>query len=767
VQRPSAWKSLVALLAALLAVGVTLSPVLFGFLEPVGGDPDQLYRPIKAELARAYRGGHLPFWSDRFGLGVPLLAESHAAAFYPLNWPAYRLLPAPAASRVLMWLHYVALAGTTYLYARRLKLSDWGSALAGVAFSLCGFQAAHACHEPLYQVLVYLPLALVLADLYAESGRLLWLALLALAWGVQLTLGHFHVQFMTAGLVLICGAWRVVSDRKPVWRLAGLAGAVMWGALIADVQLAPTRELARVSGFSRPFSFLLAYSFPIEHWAQPILPEFFSGLRGGPNGSYWSSLGTTGTEACFFLGTIPLVFASIGMVAAPRLRGLGPWLGIAGAGFALAVLPRVWPDAYWLVTLLPGFGLFRGPGRYTVLSSLGLSLLAARGLDRSIARERFRAGLVIAVILLAAAAAWVVYWWAMRPSYRLEVGDGGLVVRITLGALAWLVSLAAVTAWRAGRLGGPTLLLLTALELAAHYYLSQPFWMRPVSYPSASPITERLRKEPDVGLVTGQGRDLVVRADLTAAYPYLGLVPPPPNYLLEPFTTKPGLSGDRVSMRWLRRFGVSHGIWDDSEDAPGAEVLISGPDPALDAIENAWTGTIRPRRWKLVRYRQPLPRVWVATREVIKPDWPSLYSDLCQSDATGEAWYLEEDRPREGRGPRARVAVVISSSDRNAVVSHDGDCDLIVRRTWYPGWTVRVNDGPALPVAKANAGLQAVRLVGSGVSRVSFRYEPTGWRGAFRISLIATIAAVATAVAASCGPLGLRWSSGVNRNRTG
>ena len=73
-----------------------------------------MYRPIKEELARALRAGEIPFWVDRFGVGVPLVAESHMAAFYPPNWLLYRVLPVSSAYRLSMWLHYVALAAVTY-----------------------------------------------------------------------------------------------------------------------------------------------------------------------------------------------------------------------------------------------------------------------------------------------------------------------------------------------------------------------------------------------------------------------------------------------------------------------------------------------------------------------------------------------------------------------------------------------------------------------------------------------------------------------------
>src|SRR5262245_35932544 len=102
----------IAALAAPLLVGVVLSPLLAGY-EPVGGDPDRIFRPIKAELARALAHGTLPFWSDRIGLGMPLLAESHAAALYPPNHVLYRLFDVSTAYRLSMWLHSVLCAAAT------------------------------------------------------------------------------------------------------------------------------------------------------------------------------------------------------------------------------------------------------------------------------------------------------------------------------------------------------------------------------------------------------------------------------------------------------------------------------------------------------------------------------------------------------------------------------------------------------------------------------------------------------------------------------
>lgn len=97
-------------------LGLTLGGLLIGY-EPVGGDPDGMYRPIKSELARALRTGRLPLWSDHIGVGITLVAESHAAAFYPLNRLLYGALSSPAAYRLAMWLHFAA-AGLATLFLR-------------------------------------------------------------------------------------------------------------------------------------------------------------------------------------------------------------------------------------------------------------------------------------------------------------------------------------------------------------------------------------------------------------------------------------------------------------------------------------------------------------------------------------------------------------------------------------------------------------------------------------------------------------------------
>lgn len=719
-----------AALLATLPVGLALSCLLIGY-EPIGGDPDALYRPIKAELARALRAGGLPFWSDRLGLGVPLIAESHAAAFYPLNWLTYGVLSVDVAYRVLMFVHIVATAITTYVYARRLTLSPRGSALAAVSFALCGFQASHAGHEPIYLALPYLPLCLLASDRCAIDGRPLSAALLSLAWGAQLTLGHFQLQAWTGLLALFLGAWRIAADRRRLRNLVSITIGLLAGTLIAAPQLILTHELTRVSGFRRPFEQLAAYAFPPAHWIQLAWPALFAAQPAGDGSAYWGPLATSAGEATLYIGTIPLTLACIGLLARDGSRLFDAWKVVAALGFILATMPHWWRFGYWIVTCIPILGEFRSPGRYVLLVSLALALFAGRGLD-SIQSRSTRTGLALALVA-AIASFWWGYTLTQEAGYRQVFGESGVRYRIALGLATWGVALVIIVASQRNRINAWVPIAATSAELIALFFLGPVSWGPSSSSPSQSPILARLATEPGKGLVVGPLEDIPIRAGIDVASPYLGISPPAPTYLLEP-TRLPKHSANADVRAWERRLGVTHGIWHTSEETPEAETLFESADPILDRLRGLPESS---GRWKIVRYSNAWPAAWVARRAIIERAWELLFKQVLISRSSEDVHYLIADAPNDNDGPRASKARVIGWNGRTAVVEHDGSCDLVIRRAYYPGWIARIDDQPPVPVLKADVGFQAVRLVGSGTNRIEFSYHPTGLAPAIIVSITA------------------------------
>lgn len=726
---------------ALAAVGLCLGGLLVGY-EPVGGDPDGIYRPIKTELSRALRQGTLPFWSDRLGLGVPLVAESHVAAFYPSNLVLYRVFETATAYRLSMWLHFLAVVVAMYAYARELGITPWGASISSLALALSGFQSSHSCHEPFYHVLPYLPFCLLLAERFMASGGVGWLAGLALALGVQVLLGHFQIQMWTAGLVVLTGFWRAAFGGRPWPRALALSGAVAWGFGVAAVSLGLTWELIQVAKFDRPLKFLMNFAFPLDHWAQLALPRVFLGFEFG-NGveRYWDMQGTLPYEAALYVGTVPLVLAFVGLLAW-RDRPLAVWRLLVPLSFALATMPRWWPDGYMALLQLPGLGYFRAPARYTLLTSVGLALLAGRGFDRLLPSRRFWTGFALASAFAAAAGTWG-WLWMWRPEIRQIPGHEARMGYLAGAAGVWVVSLAVLAFWRLGYAKAYWPFVLAALELGYLFHHGATPWGWGFRLPEDSPAMARLLREPGVELVAGRLMGFPARAGLTPAYPTFGINAPPPNYLLEGPSVNP-TPPNAETRPWLSRFGVTHGIW--KGEAPvreDVEILYRGKDPALDKLQPREPAGPEPSIWRVERYPPAAPPAHVATQVREAKNWYALYARLSKRDARDEVWFERAESPHDDLSPRARQARLLRWDSVSGEVEHDGTCDLVIRRTYYPGWTAQLNDGPEEPVYRADGGLQAVRIPGSGRTRVTVRYRPTLLSSGAVVSAISVASALA------------------------
>jgi hypothetical protein len=132
----------------------------------------------------------------------------------------------------------------------------------------------------------------------------------------------------------------------------------------------------------------------------------------------------------------------------------------------------------------------------------------------------------------------------------------------------------------------------------------------------------------------------------------------------------------------------------------------------------------------------------VALRAAEAPDLRTLLARLAQSDTSDTAWFLPGDRPPASSGPPARTTRIVRWTGLDGEVDHDGPCDLVVRRTYAPGWTARLDDAVEVPVVPVDAGLQAVRLPGSGRTHIALRYHPPQLAPALLISALSLAGAL-------------------------
>ena len=402
-----------------VGLGLLLSLVFWGPLWRgggfVGGDVYSYYLPQKVFYAAALERGELPLWNSWTGHGYPILGESQTGALYPPWLVLYRLLSVHAAYHAGWLLHFALAAVAAWLLARQLGLSRVAAGLTAVVYA-CGWFPVRTCWEWSVATGAWLPLAVWCAERFLGSRLWRYAIGLAVVLCLQLLAGHYHVSFLTllllAGYVPLRLWWAEsphtgeatgVDDRRTSGRGAlacGLVCAVLAGYGLAAVQLLPTRELQQHSQRAVADSSYdpRAGSLPAWYWTQMIAPWYWyvPAVQRDNLLGQWASMQGTRTnqiEAHLYCGLIPLMLCGLAIVGGlrrgHRLRLLWAAVGIA----ALLMTPG------WLVPLmrhLPGFGYFQGPGRYGLLTTLSVAILAGCGLDDCRRRVTMWKSLVLA-----------------------------------------------------------------------------------------------------------------------------------------------------------------------------------------------------------------------------------------------------------------------------------------------------------------------------------------------------------------------------------
>ena len=348
------------LLLVLLALAFFYQLVFSGLIL-ARGDTYVYFYPYWDARDTALAAGQLPLWTPDLFMGAPLLANPQLGTFYPPNWLTISLDP-PDSVRISIVLHVVWAALGTYALARRW-LDPVAALVSAVVFAFGGYLGAHVEQINQLQGLSWLPWLFLLLDRALRDKRpLLPLALLGLAWGMQILSGHTQTVFI-AGIGL--GVYAiVVSPKRVIRHTVLLALAALIALIVASPQLILTQELVSLSNRGGGFNpqQATAFSLPPVLLGRGLLPAYDSQLFG---------------EYVGYVGVIGLELAVMGAMSDHRERW--PWLALALVGVLLA-LGRHNP-LYWLLAGLPGFNLFRVPARWLALFALGTALLAGMGVQ--------------------------------------------------------------------------------------------------------------------------------------------------------------------------------------------------------------------------------------------------------------------------------------------------------------------------------------------------------------------------------------------------
>ena len=445
------------------------------------------------------------------------------------------------------------------------------------------------------------------------------------------------------------------------------------------------------------------------------------------------------TKSPLYVGTIPLFLVFLAIAARPSSQATLPWKVVIAISLVLATMMAWWPEGYLGLVRVPPFSYFRVPARYTLLATFGLAVLAGEGFDRTISRGRVFKVALASAIVFAMLAVGAGVWWMNRPEVHLRPLLGRIPGGFLWCALAWACSLAALIGWRKAWLQPWALLVVAATELGILFYHGTTEWGAAIALPGQSSVLTELANRSPEALVGGDLGNLPVRLGLKTGRPYLGFAHLPLNRLLLRLQDHGRLQERRACDRranprahTLIRSAAGSGAWRVSVLAGShptirelGENVGHWRDPTLDRLVARDPFQPAPRDWSLVRLADPIPEARAAVRAYTAATLGDLLNRFTREDDLDVAWFLAEDDV-PGR-PAATAARVVSWDGRRATVEHEGTCDLVIARSFDPGWKARINDGPPGRVLHVDGGYQGSPISGTGVDQVDLEYRPPGW----------------------------------------
>jgi hypothetical protein len=665
-------------------------------------DYQSYFLPRFIHGSRTLLGGQLPLWNRFEAGGLPFLATTQPAVFYPPKVLFYGLLGPNAAEWGFLVFHYLLAAAGGYFF-----FVDSGftgvSAFAGTATWLFSIPLLSSNYHPTrIASLVWMPLVFALSKRAAHGSRRA-LAAIALVVALQLCAGYPEFSLDLALVVGIhaVASWAFGDWPAPPWRTGPLlAGAFLLGALGAAIQLLPLAEIAAASKRLDLADAEVAMRNLAPNHGTPILltaPAMF-GFAVVSLLTRRARPALIGSFACFIMGNwgwkVLRYVPGFGMVRFPFV-----WLYFAAFYFA-------WTAALGCDAVIRGEGL---PGRRRTFAAW---LLAANG-----------------VLLVAG---WAVAWRRLGSHGAALPWSPNVTTPLAgaLGIAAGVVLLAAAVVWLVRRsLPVPALLALCALAIAAHL-AAFPFGAMPAPFGRPFDIGEVAEFDATHGHFSGRA---LSTDDILYGYPLTDRKPSPLSvensflpYRQRRITERFGYFAMLGVLDW---YSVSRAR--GYLDAMDVEIIAapSGFDGLLaDAglflvrsvagksffenpahLGHAWVNfavrrarseddaldfflgpTFDPRREVLLEAptRREYPAPDTETPDAMRPNWEQRYSD------SSVEWQV--DLPRPG--------IFVASESA------------------YPGWAVTV-DGRAAEWFVADYCLRGVELR-SGQHRVRFDYRP-------------------------------------------
>lgn len=686
----------------LLLTGLLTAWVISPFVRPdrfvTSFDTVAYGGPNLAFTLEAFRDGYLPSWNDRIFGGVAHLANPQAGVLYP-----FKLLFVPVeAHRALLLLvaiHIALLgAGVFVLVRYRLHMAP-PAGLVAVAITISsGMVGTKGLQFEQILVLAWVPWVMVASDVAIERRSVGGVASVAATTALMLVAGHPQLVYIAAPLIIVWLLGRVIDRRSVVGGAVAAAGGLA-GLGLASPQLLPVVELASRAATSggRDLSQVSvpSYSLGVERLPQTLFGDLFVANQ---------TLVVNGFEPMVFVGTVAAVLAVAGSVGAlrsdsPNRASMLLFTAAGAIALVLSVGPRT-PIFRAAFSLVPGFDLARVPGRWAVVTTLTVAVLAAYALSSLTSRAKVGIVAAVGVVSLGMAVLVVMAEISWPPARTIAIWALVTLV-VSLPALVVSAPRRPAVVWGTAFLLAAELAVLSRGIPARQSYLDVPFTT------IEGDIVRYLAGRAD--------RSVSLTFDDVGNYPYLIRSLRPNANVINQIRSVDGYDGGtQVTRRWV-----------DAIDP----LAIQPVNPEL-ALRSQVAVPLDPREYAElgVRYAVIETRVLPASVQVPGWDGPLVKEDtyeLWENPAyRGQGWLVDRGEHQPVRVDFRRPGSVrVRTGDRAGLV--------VIAEQFDPGWRATV-DGARRPVVAHGGFLVSVKAPAD--AEVRFTYEPPYFRQGLAIA---------------------------------
>jgi hypothetical protein len=344
--------------------------------------------------------------------------------------PLYWITGDPVLTYNIAWLLSFVTAGIgMYLLARELTGSRAAAFAGGMCFALGPFRMAQISHVQMMAT-GWVPLALFGVHRYFSTRRPRWLALLVIAWVLQMLSNSYVGYFIgvPVAIVIADGLWHASGERVRSLVALAIAGAGLV-ALLAPVGAVYYRARATYHHV-RQTDEIVANSADLHSY-----------IVGKRSIGVWRWLPTAvdvDPERELFPGLFSVTLAAIGLVTAasdPRRRRWAIAYGLIGVSaivLSLGPTVHVWGRIVttygpyrWLIATVPGMDGMRVPARFAIIVMAAVAVFFSFGVGWWLGRvqPRLRPLVLAACVVMVAADSWSIPIQTVRYSARGRAED--------------------------------------------------------------------------------------------------------------------------------------------------------------------------------------------------------------------------------------------------------------------------------------------------------------------------------------------------------